>query len=74
MLSTLQELFENPFEPESKHWKAHQNLLRKATDVLMSISPRTNREIDRARTIGIITQLEKDLKKIGPSRQEVEAA
>jgi hypothetical protein len=74
MRSTLEELFENPFEPGSKYWRAHQVLLRKAADALMSISSRTNREIDRARTIGIIIQLEKDLRKIGPSQQEAEAA
>jgi hypothetical protein len=74
MRSTLEDVFENPFVPGSRHWHSYQRLLNNAAESILSINHRTNCEIDYARTRGIVAQLERDLKRIGPTRQEVEAA
>lgn len=73
MRSTLEDIFENPFEPGSRRWHMHQKLLRNAADAILAIHHKINPDIDHARTRGIIIQLEKDLKKIGSPR-EIEAA
>lgn len=72
MRSTLEDIFENPFEPGSRQWHAYQRLLRDAADAILSIHHKIDREIDYARTRGIIVQLERDLRKIGSPR-EIEA-
>ena len=74
MRGTLEDLFENPFVQGSKYWHSHQRLLSKAADALMSINHKIDRDIDDNRAKGIVAQLERDLKKIGPTQKEVQAA
>jgi hypothetical protein len=73
MMSVLEELFKNPFPVDSRRWHAHQKLLRRAAIAIMNISTHIDREIDFAKARGIVTELEKDLKRMTPHPKQVEA-
>ena len=74
IMSALEDAFKNPFPNDSRRWHTYQKRLRRSAEQISSLNPKASMEIERAKILGILSELDHDLKHFEPKEQELTAA